>query len=182
MRKGFSWVIIAVCAALVGLLTYGLSARSNDTSLDEALLRGERPAAPDRRLPVLGDTASRRSLADYRGKVVVLNVWASWCKPCKDELPLLEKAQKRLRGADATLVGVNAKDFTDKALATVKRYDLSFPSLRDRDGSFVREYGSVAYPETFVIDRRGRIRAMRRGPVDQAWLDATLPAILRERA
>ncbi len=182
MRNGLSWVVIVACAALVGLLAYGLTAQGDDTSIDEALLRGERPAAPDRRLPVLGDTASRRSLADYRGKVVVLNVWASWCKPCKDELPLLEKAQKRLRGADATLVGVNAKDFTDKALATVRRYELTFPSLRDRDGSFVREYGSVAYPETFVIDREGRIRAMRRGPVDQAWLDETLPPILAERS
>jgi cytochrome c biogenesis protein CcmG/thiol:disulfide interchange protein DsbE len=182
VRKGFSWVVIAVCAALVGLLAYGLSAQGDDTSLDEALLRGERPTAPDRPLPVLGSAGSKRSLSDYRGKVVVLNVWASWCKPCKDELPLLEKAQKRLTRADATLVGVNAKDFTDKALATVRRYDLSFPSLRDRDGSFVREYGSVAYPETFVIDRQGRIRAMRRGPVDQAWLDKTLPPILAERA
>ncbi len=182
MRKGFSWVVIAVCAALVGLLAYGLSARSDDTSLDEALMRGERPTAPDRRLPVLGAADSKRSLADYRGKVVVLNVWASWCKPCKDELPLLEKTQKQLTRSGATLVGVNAKDFTEKALATVRRYDLSFPSLRDRDGSFVREYGSVAYPETFVIDRQGRIRAMRRGPVDQAWLDETLPPILAERA
>src|SRR3712207_2258313 len=113
---------------------------------------------------------------------VVLNVWASWCDPCVDELPLLQKTQQRISAQGGTLLGVNAKDFTDEALAMERRFGLTFPSLRDRDGTFVREYGSVAYPETFVIDRQGRIAAKRRGPVDQAWLDATLPPVLREQA
>ncbi len=90
--------------------------------------------------------------------------------------------QNRLERQDATLVGVNAKDFTDEALDVVARYKLTWPSLRDRDGAYAAEYGAVAYPETFVIDRAGRIAAKRRGPVDQAWLDTTLPPILAERA
>jgi len=182
VRTGLSWVVVAACAALVGLLAYGLAARGSDTSIDEALLRGERPAAPARELPVLGEDGRSASLADYRGKVVVLNVWASWCDPCVDELPLLQKTQERIQAQGATLLGVNTKDFTDEALAMERRFKLTFPSLRDRDGTFVREYGTTAYPETFVIDRQGRVAAKRRGPVDAAWLDETLPAIIRETA
>jgi cytochrome c biogenesis protein CcmG/thiol:disulfide interchange protein DsbE len=182
VRTGLSWVVVAACAALVGLLAYGLAARGADTSIDEALLRGERPAAPAKELPVLGGDGRSASLADYRGKVVVLNVWASWCDPCVDELPLLQETQERIQGRGATLLGVNAKDFTDEALAMERRFGLTFPSLRDRDGTFVREFGTVAYPETFVIDRQGRVAAKRRGPVDAAWLDETLPAIIRETA
>jgi hypothetical protein len=64
----------------------------------------------------------------------------------------------------------------------VRRFDLSFPSIRDRDGEYAESYGSVAFPETFVVDRSGRIAARRRGPVDQEWLDRTLPALLAEGA
>ena len=122
------------------------------------------------------------TLEDFRGSVVVLNVWASWCDPCVDELPLLQRTQERIQAQGATLLGVNTKDFTDEALAMERRFKLTFPSLCDRDGTFVREYGTTAYPETFVIDRQGRVAAKRRGPVDAAWLDETLPAIIREKA
>lgn len=182
MKFGISWVVIALCAALVGLLAYGLSASGSDTSIDQALLDGKRPAAPVEALPVLGEDGRRASLEDYRGKVVVLNVWASWCDPCKDELPLLQKTQQQIEPEGATLLGVNAKDFTEDALATEKRYALTFPSLRDANGSFVERYGTVAYPETFIIDRDGNIAAKRRGPVTQEWLDETLPPILAEPA
>jgi cytochrome c biogenesis protein CcmG, thiol:disulfide interchange protein DsbE len=179
---GLSWVVVAACAALVGLLAYGVASRAGDTSIDDALLQGERPQAPDERLPVLGADGRSASLADYRGKVVVLNVWASWCDPCVKELPLLQQTQERISARGATLLGVNTKDFTDEALDMVRRFKLTYPSLRDRDGNFVREYGTVAYPETFVIDRQGRVATRRRGPVDREWLDATLPSILREQA
>ena len=64
----------------------------------------------------------------------------------------------------------------------MRRFKLTFPSLRDRDGEYAERYGSRAFPETFVIDRHGRIAAQRRGPVDQAWLDRTLPQLLEETA
>ena len=182
MKIRWSWAVVVACAALVGLLAYGLASQGTDTSIDEALLRGERPAVPAGTLPVLGREGAEQSLADYKGKVVVVNVWASWCEPCKDELPLLQSMQSRLTRQDATLVGVNSKDFTTEALDIVDQYGLTWPSLRDRDGAYAAKYGSVAYPETFVIDRKGRIAAKRRGPVDQAWLDKTLPPILAEPA
>jgi len=165
----------------VGLLAYGVAFKRADTSIDEAIASGERVPAPTARLPRLG-RSGEGSLADYRGKVVVLNFWASWCKPCTEELPLLERTHRSLSGRDALVLGANYQDVSDSALGFVRRFKLTYPSLRDRDGEFADRYGSRAFPETFVIDRRGRIAATRRGPVDQRWLDRTLPPLLGEPA
>ena len=171
------WVAIAAAAALVGLLTYGLAAQRQDTSIDQAVVEGKRIDAPVRTLPRLG-SSGEASLADYRGKVVLLNFWASWCKPCVDELPLLERTHRRIADRDAVVLGVNYKDITDDALGFARRYDLSFPSLRDPDGAFAEDYGSRAFPETFIIDREGRVADRRRGPVDQAWIEEHLDPLL----
>ena len=96
MRFRASWAVILAAALLVGLLAYGVASKRADRSIDAAIAKGERVDAPVRQLPVLGGRASS-SLADYKGKVVVLNFWASWCKPCTEELPLLEKTQRRGR-------------------------------------------------------------------------------------
>ncbi len=180
MRFG-SIAVIACLAALVGLLAYGVASKQTDTSIDQAVASGKRIDAPLATLPVLGRSGSA-SLADYRGKVVVMNFWASWCKPCIEELPLLERTQRVIAGRGGTVLGVNYKDVSTDALAFVHRFGLTYPSLRDRDGRLADRYASRAFPETFVIDRRGRIAARRRGPVDQRWLDATLPRLLAEHA
>ena len=171
--------MIVVAAALVGLMTYGVAKQSPDTSIDEAISRGERIAAPERTLAKL-EGGGQGSLADYRGKVVVVNFWASWCKPCVDELPLLEKAHKRISAQDGLVLGINYKDLTKKALGFKTKFGLTFPLLRDPDGRYAEDYSSRLFPETFVIDRKGRVVAKRRGPVDQAWLDETPPPLLAE--
>jgi cytochrome c biogenesis protein CcmG/thiol:disulfide interchange protein DsbE len=181
MRFRASWAVILAAALLVGLLAYGVASRQADTSIDAALASGQRVKAPTARLPLLG-RAGQGSLADYRGKVVVLNFWASWCKPCTQELPLLERTHRAIAGRGALVLGANYQDVSDSALNFVRRFKLTYPSLRDRDGKFADRYGSRAFPETFVIDRRGRIAATRRGPVDQRWLDRTLPPLIAERA
>jgi cytochrome c biogenesis protein CcmG/thiol:disulfide interchange protein DsbE len=181
MRFRASWAVILAAALLVGLLAYGVASKRADRSIDAAVSKGQRVDAPVRQLPVLGGQGDS-SLADYKGKVVVLNFWASWCKPCTEELPLLEKTQQSLAGRNATVLGANYQDLSDSALKFVRRFKLTYPSLRDRDGQFADKYGSRAFPETFVIDRRGKIAAQRRGPVDQAWLDRTLPPLLGEKA
>ncbi len=182
MRLRVFWPVIVAAAALVGLLAYGITSKRTDTSIDQAVLNGERVAAPTAELPVLGKPAQSGSAADYRGKVVVMNFWASWCKPCRDELPLLERTQKQIAPQGGTVLGISYRDITADALVYVRRYDLTFPSLRDRDGRFADEYSAQAFPETFVIDRKGEIAAARRGPVTQAWLDETLPPLLEEQA
>jgi len=181
MRSRASWAVILASALLVGLLAYGVASRGQDTSIDEAIAAGKRIDAPTARLPVLG-TGGEGSLADYKGKVVVLNFWASWCRPCTEELPLLEKTHKAISGRNALVLGANYQDVSDSALGFVRRFKLTFPSLRDKDGEYADRYGSRAFPETFVVDRRGRIAAQRRGPVDQKWLDRTLPPLLEETA
>ena len=181
MRFRASWAVILAAALLVGLLAYGVASRRADTSIDDAIAAGERVDAPTARMPVLGK-GGKGSLADYEGKVVVLNFWASWCKPCTEELPLLEKTHKAISGRDALVLGANYQDVSDSALGFVRRFKLTFPSLRDRDGEFADRYGSRAFPETFVVDRRGRIAAQRRGPVDQKWLDRALEPLLGEKA
>ena len=173
--------MIVVAAALVGLLVYGVASERTDSSIDEAVASGERIEADSESLPLLG-RAGESSLADYRGKVVVLNFWASWCPPCVDELPLLQRTQRRIERRGATVLGVNYRDIPEDALEFVRRYRLTFPSLRDRDGEYAERYASSAFPETFVIDRRGRIAAARRGPVDQRWLDEVLPPLLGEKS
>jgi len=80
------------------------------------------------------------------------------------------------------VLGVNYKDVSTDALTFVRRFGLSFPNLRDRDGRLAERYAARAFPETFVVDRKGRIAARRRGPVDQRWLDRTLPPLLAEPA
>ena len=112
---------------------------------------------------------------------VLVNVWASWCEPCRDELPLIEKAHKMLSTEGGTVLGIDVKENTDAAMKAVGEFGLTFPNLRDRDGSFVRKWGQTGYPENYVIDRDGRVAAVRRFPVTQKWLDKTLPPLLDEK-
>jgi cytochrome c biogenesis protein CcmG, thiol:disulfide interchange protein DsbE len=181
VRPRVYWPVTLAAAALVALLTYGVASVGPDTSLDQALQEGKRVEAPVKALPRLGSSGTG-SLADQKGKVVVLNVWASWCPPCRSEAPLLQRTHEQLAEQGGLVLGIDAQDAPDDALKFVREKSLTFPSLRDRDGEYARKYGVSAYPETFLIDREGRIAALRRGPVDQAWLDAHLPGLLKEKA
>jgi cytochrome c biogenesis protein CcmG/thiol:disulfide interchange protein DsbE len=175
------WPVTIAAAALVGLLAYGLVARHSDTTLDDAVAKGERPAAPLSSLPWLQKSGSG-SLADYKGKVVVLNVWASWCDPCREEVPLLQKTHEAIEAKGGVVLGLDTQDVSAKALDFLEERDATFPSLRDKDRSYGREFGVTGYPETFLIDRKGRVAALQRFPVTQEWLDKHLPKLLAERA
>ena len=172
------WVVIGVAALLVGLLSYGVASQGTDTSIDAAIQQGERPPAPEEPLPVLG-SGETASVEDYRGKIVLVNFWASWCEPCTDELPLLQKTQAALERGGGTVLGVNSRDTTEDALAFVRRYDLTFPSLRDGSGDFAELWGLTGQPESFVIDRQGRVAAFLRGPLDQEWIDEQVMPLLQ---
>src|SRR4029450_1211081 len=172
MRRVLSPVpiaVIGVLLALIALLAYGLVQNEPNRGVDEALARGERAPAPALELPKLGGEGNG-SLDDYRGQVVVLNFWASWCKPCRAESPLLERWHRRIRDRGATVLGVDILDVTGRAQDFVDEYGLTYPMLKDKDGEGLDKFGVVAYPETFVIDRKGRIAAVARGPVDDAFM------------
>jgi len=180
VRRSFSpFVIAAVLGVLclLGLLAYGLFQTKTGDGIDSAVARGQSPAAPAFDLGRLGGEG-RRSLADYRGQVVVLNFWGSWCKPCRDESPLLERWHKRISARGATVLGVDAIDVTSDAQDFVEEFRLTYPMVKDTDEEVGRDYGITGYPETFVVDRRGRIAALRRGPVDDAFMrDHVLPLL-----
>lgn len=160
-----------VGAALVGLLVYGIATRSPSRTLDDAIATGVHPLAPESTttLERLG-APGRGSLASYRGQVVVLNFWASWCEPCHEEAPRLERLQRRLARHRATVLGVTYKDAASDSLGFVAQYHLTYPSLRDPSGEFAHAFGTDALPESFVLDREGRVVAIVRGEASEAFL------------
>ncbi len=158
-------------AALVGLLVYGVAVQAPTRTLDEAVARRTDPPAPSAgdQLPVLSGSGYR-SLASYSGKVVVLNFWASWCEPCQQEAPRLERAQHELSRHGGTVLGVTFRDSSPDSLSFVKRYRLTYPNLDDTTGEFAHSYGTNALPESFVIDRHGHIVAISRQEASTAFL------------
>ena len=166
-------------AAVLGVLAYGVTSSGHSETIDDALADGRRVPAPAVNLQRL-EGGGAASLSDYRGKVVVLNFWASWCAPCRDESPLLQRWHTRIRSRGGTVLGVNALDVRSDARAFVREYGLTYPMLRDGSTNSGEAFGVVGYPETFVIDRRGRIAAVRRGPVDGADLRRDVLPVLKE--
>jgi cytochrome c biogenesis protein CcmG, thiol:disulfide interchange protein DsbE len=177
---GIAVVLIGV-GALIGLLVYGVKATGRGQTLDDAIAHGRRPVAPAVSLPRL-EGGAQAALADYRGTVVVLNYWASWCTPCRQESPLLERWQRRLAKRGGTVVGIDSLDVTADARAFVREFGLTYPMLRDRDGETQRRFGISGYPETLIVDRDGRIAALQRGPVDDAFLRRSVLPLLAEAA
>jgi cytochrome c biogenesis protein CcmG/thiol:disulfide interchange protein DsbE len=174
-------VALAGVLALVALLAYGLASKGTSTSIDSRLAAGTRPVAPATTLPDL-NSGRAVSLASYRGRVLVLNFWASWCDPCRSESPLLERWQKRISARHATVVGVDVLDVRSDAQSFVRKFGLTYPQLRDGDGSHLKRFDVAGYPETVVVDRRGRIAASSRGPVDDRFFTERVVPLLRERA
>ena len=184
MRRLLSPVPIAVLAvvvALVALLAYGLAENEPDRGVEQALNEGERNPAPPLELPRLSGLGAE-TLEDYKGKVVVLNFWASWCEPCREESPLLERWHQRIKDRGATVLGVDVKDVTDDARDFISEYELTYPMLRDGEGITQESFAIIGFPETFVLDRRGRIAAVRRGPVDERFMREEVLPLLEEPA
>lgn len=171
--------VTAAVLALVGLLAYGVSSKGSDRSLDHALASGKHPPAPALDLPRL-DGGGSLSLASLRGKVVLVNYWASWCPPCRDEAPLLERWHKRMLKGGGTVLGVDVLDTSGDARAFMREHHLTYPSLRDGDGRTQGRFGVGGYPESFVIDRQGRVVALRRGTVDDRFMRTSVEPLLEK--
>jgi cytochrome c biogenesis protein CcmG, thiol:disulfide interchange protein DsbE len=182
-RYALPGLVACAAVALLALLAFGVSNQGTNGSIDAAVARGSRPAAPNANLalPVLGSAGTER-LDQLRGKVVVLNVFASWCDPCRAEAPVLEQAEHQFGDKNATILGVTYLDNSDASAQFVRQEHITYPVVRDTDGKFVRAFGTTGVPETFVIDRQGRIAAVRRYQVTTRWLDQTLPSVLAQRS
>ncbi len=151
--------VIAVLAvlAVVGLLVFGLASKGSSR-----IAVGER--APTKPLPRL-EGGGVESIAGYHGEWVLVNFWASWCLPCRDEAPELEEFQQRHGGADFTVLGIDTQDLSDDGGAFARKYELSYPQLHDGDGKLADEYGTTGVPENFLVDPKGRVRWLTAGPV-----------------
>ncbi len=157
------------------------SAEASATALGlSTIAPADRAALP----PVLGATLDGSSLdvASLRGKVVVLNNWASWCGPCQDELPVLS-ALASTAGRGAAFVGLDVKDTDEAARAMVSKVGVPYPSIVDRDGRTLATLPGVppaALPSTLVIDRQGRVAARVVGAVQAGQLEPVLAELQRE--
>lgn len=124
------------------------------------------------------------SLAQYKGQVVMLNFWASWCGPCKQEMPLLEDIQKKYGKLGFTLIGVNVEPDTKAANAVLEKIPVSFPVVYDTDSKVSKAYQVSGMPSSVFIDRKGQLRQLHRGykPGDENEYMNQIRALIRERA
>ena len=172
-------------AILIGLLAgYQLVTRgaSSVTSLSVADYRarseaGNGPAA-DFTLPTLAGDANV-SLRSFRGSIVVLNFWASWCAPCRKEAPDLARTAVAYRAQGVRFLGVDERDDPAAALAFQREFGITYPSVFDPAGSLADDYGLLGLPTTYVISREGRLLFKFSGYLDKATLVSTLDSVLK---
>jgi cytochrome c biogenesis protein CcmG/thiol:disulfide interchange protein DsbE len=152
-------------AALLGLLIWKVAFGRTTGAADE-LAEGKLVHAPAFTLDRL-DRNGQLAVADLRGKAVVVNFWASWCIPCRDEAPVLQKTYERYRDQGLVVLGVDVNDFRQDARRFMKRYGLTYPVVYDGKGSTVGKWGVRGFPETFFVDRTGKLVGERiEGAVD----------------
>lgn len=157
---------------LVLLLAYGF--RTDPRAIPSPLV--QKPA-PEFRLAVLDGESL--SLASLRGKPVVLNFWASWCYPaCYEEAPLLEATWRKYKGQGLMVVGVVIQDKEPNAREFMRRFDFTFPNGMDPGSKISIDYGVYGVPETYFIDRQGRIATKHVGAVTPALMEAQVQALL----
>src|SRR5215472_1485470 len=122
------------------------------------------------------------SLAQYKGQVVMINFWASWCGPCRQEMPLLESIYKKYNRMGFTLLGVNVEPDSKAANDWLKETPVSFPILYDRDSKVSKLYDVAGMPSTVIIDRSGKLRVLHRGykPGDENEYLDSIRTLIRE--
>ncbi len=173
-RRWQRWAIPAAVLPVLALLAYGFW--TNPREIPSPLLG--RAAAPFAlttldRVPL--------TLEDLRGKIVLLNFWASWCIPaCYDEAPALERTWQAYKDKGVMVVGVNVQDTEEPARTFLARFGHSFPNAPDPKGHIAVDYGVYGVPETFFIDRRGRVRFKHVGALTDEAARQRLDSLLEE--
>lgn len=186
--------LAAVAAAALVLLVSGCGSATDATSADSGFVAGDgsivvlpeaqRVAAPDLVGTTLdGDTFR---LADQRGEVVVMNVWASWCAPCRAEAPTLAALSDELDGQGVQFVGLDTRDSDVPARAFAEKFGIGYPNVIDRDGQLQLLFGDSlppqAIPSTLVIDAEGRVAARALGKVSESSLRGMIEPLLADAA
>jgi len=159
--------VLAPALAVLALLAYGFT---REPRYIESPIIG-RPA-PGFALTLFDGQAV--ALNEFRGKVVFVNFWASWCPPCRAEAPMLEATWRRLQEQGVVFLGVNTQDEEPRARAFLQEFGITFPNGRDPDGRIAIDYGVWGLPEAFIVDPAGRITYKHIGTLGQALLLAKL--------
>jgi len=165
-------VAAAVVAALLALMYYGLTTQRLETGV------APRPnaVAPDFQLSTFDGQSIH--LADLRGKTVVVNFWASWCIPCKDEQPALQAVWQQYQNRGVVFVGINVQDNQHDAETFLRQYNVTYPIVTDPNGAVYVNYGVVGVPETYIVTARGTIGKKIVVPIDAKTLAAFLEELV----
>lgn len=181
----------------VALLAYGLLIKAPNDSIDASLAKAHPAPAPGIDLPLLQRGAlgrqlgskltpaladQRITLAELKGTPVVLNFWASWCIPCRQEAPILERAWEKARGNGVLFVGLNMQDLTTDANAFLRQYHNSYLNIRDQGSDSAHSWGVTGVPETYFITPAGKVVAHVIGVVSAAQLSQGIAATKSGRA
>jgi cytochrome c biogenesis protein CcmG, thiol:disulfide interchange protein DsbE len=188
-------VLVAVLLFLA-LLGFGVYRKAPDDTIDTSLSRAEAAPAPGFELPVLqrGRVGARLkatlaavvadgrvSHAELRGVPVVLNFWASWCPPCREEAPRLERGWRAARGRGVLFIGLNMQDVTSDAREFMREFGISYLNVRDESDAVARDWGTTGIPETFFLGRDGKVVAHIVGAISPAQLRDGVAAALSGR-
>ena len=168
LRVGLASLVLVVVVALAGTMLRAMPAKSVSEAVGTE--------APDFTLPLL-DGAEMR-LSSLRGQPVVLNFWASWCVPCKEEAPALAAGWRRWKDKGVTFMGVAARDSKRWARKFMKDYGQGYQSFFDAGAVVMTRYGARGFPETFFIDAEGVIRSKWIGPIKGDALDGEIQKML----
>lgn len=165
---------------MVLLLVAPACSKGGDASADPIGAKRMSSPAP----PLAGDDLDGDpiALADLRGDVVVVNFWATWCGPCRDEQPALEQVHRAYSGQGVEFLGVDERDDLAAARAWVEEFDVTYPSIQDPSGAWADDFGLFGYPDTFVIDASGTIRWAVYGQIGEEQLRELIDRVLEGEA
>lgn len=170
-------MILSTSHKLTGVLILALSGLLFIGNVNAEAISG---SAPD--FTLKSNSGKNIKLSEYRGQVVLLNFWASWCGPCRQEMPLLSKMQKKYGKLGFTILGVNVEEDSSPAKGYLRDISVNFPILFDTENKASKAYNVSAMPSTVMIDRNGKMRFLHKGykPGDEAQYAKWTKKLLRE--
>jgi len=185
--SGLQWNLLLLATLLVGSLFIAATRVRSDAP---GAASNRRPAvaaapapranhpAPDFALADLAGTPVQ--LSTLRGQVVLINVWATWCPPCRAEMPIIQITYEQYRDQGFTVLAVNLREESRTVAAYMQQSGLTFPALLDSDGTVSDHYQAHVLPSSFFIDKAGVVRAVYRGPMTRSVITATVAQLLAE--